>query len=203
MAQYKKEDVRNKIIENAKAEFLEKGYQNASISSIAKNSHVGVGNVYRYFKNKEAILDAIVTPVVERIKRTLIESVPDELDENIEPHENIMNVMTYVLDEIIHLSKNHKDEILIVLLKSQSTQYMTIKEEIIQSLAVKIRRLMLQSNLCKVNAFGDLSVPISAALIEGCIRIILSVYNEDNEDNYDKLYIFARTILEGLLIEIK
>ncbi|MCT4660239.1 MAG: TetR/AcrR family transcriptional regulator [Tissierellales bacterium] len=203
MAQYKKEDVRNKIIENAKAEFLEKGYQNASISSIAKNSHVGVGNVYRYFKNKEAILDAIVTPVVERIKRTLIESVPDELDENIEPHENIMNVMTYVLDEIIHLSKNHKDEILIVLLKSQSTQYMTIKEEIIQSLAVKIRRLMLQSNLGKVNAFGDLSVPISAALIEGCIRIILSVYNEDNEDNYDKLYIFARTILEGLLIEIK
>lgn len=203
MAQYKKEDVRNKIIENAKAEFLEKGYQNASISSIAKNSNVGVGNVYRYFKNKEAILDAIVTPVVERIKRTLIESVPDELDENIEPHENIMNVMTYVLDEIIHLSKNHKDEILIVLLKSQSTQYMTIKEEIIQSLAVKIRRLMLQSNLGTVNAFGDLSVPISAALIEGCIRIILSVYNEDNEDNYDKLYIFARTILEGLLIEIK
>lgn len=203
MAQYKKEDVRNNIIESAKAEFLEKGYQSASISSIAKNSNVGVGNVYRYFKNKEAILDAIVTPVVERIKRTLIEGVPDELDVAIEPHENIMNVMTYVLDEIIHLSKNHKDEILIVLLKSQSTQYMTIKEEIIQSLAIKIKNLMNKSNLERINTFGDLSVPIAVALIEGCIRIILSVYNEDNEDNYDKLYIFARTILEGLLIEIK
>lgn len=198
MAQYKKEDVRKKILENAKAEFLELGYKNASVASIARKSQIGVGNVYRYFKNKEAILDAIVTPVVERIKKTLI---ADTDHNDVNDHENILNIISEIMKEINDLSINYKEEIIIVLQGCETTKYFSIKEEIICSLSFEIKKFIekrLEDKILKINI--ELAMPISVALIEGSIRIILTSIKNNGEDNYEQLYIFARTILEGLII---
>lgn len=198
MAQYKKEDVRKKILENAKAEFLELGYKNASVASIARKSQIGVGNVYRYFKNKEAILDAIVTPVVERIKKTLI---ADTDHNDVNNHENILNIISEIMKEINDLSINYKEEIIIVLQGCETTKYFSIKEEIICSLSFEIKKFIekrLEDKILKINI--ELAMPISVALIEGSIRIILTSIKNNGEDNYEQLYVFARTILEGLII---
>lgn len=198
MAQYKKEDIRKKILENAKAEFLELGYKNASVASIARKSQIGVGNVYRYFKNKEAILDAIVTPVVERIKKTLI---ADTDHNDVNNHENILNIISEIMKEINDLSINYKEEIIIVLQGCETTKYFSIKEEIICSLSFEIKKFIekrLEDKISKINI--ELAMPISVALIEGSIRIILTSIKNNGEDNYEQLYVFARTILEGLII---
>lgn len=198
MAQYKKEDIRKKILENAKAEFLELGYKNASVASIARKSQIGVGNVYRYFKNKEAILDAIVAPVVERIKKTLI---ADTDHNDVNDHENILNIISEIMKEINDLSINYKEEIIIVLQGCETTKYFSIKEEIICSLSFEIKKFIekrLEDKILKINI--ELAMPISVALIEGSIRIILTSIKNNGEDNYEQLYIFARTILEGLII---
>ena len=198
MAQYKKEDIRKKILENAKAEFLELGYKNASVASIARKSQIGVGNVYRYFKNKEAILDAIVTPVVERIKKTLI---ADTDHNDVNNHENILNIISEIMKEINDLSINYKEEIIIVLQGCETTKYFSIKEEIICSLSFEIKKFIekrLEDKISKINI--ELAMPISVALIEGSIRIISTSIKNNGEDNYEQLYIFARTILEGLII---
>lgn len=198
MAQYKKEDIRKKILENAKAEFLELGYKNASVASIARKSQIGVGNVYRYFKNKEAILDAIVTPVVERIKKTLI---ADTDYNDVNNHENILNIISEIMKEINDLSINYKEEIIIVLQGCETTKYFSIKEEIICSLSFEIKKFIekrLEDKISKINI--ELAMPISVALIEGSIRIILTSIKNNGEDNYEQLYVFARTILEGLII---
>ena len=47
-----KDEVRANILSAAKKLFYERGYNNASIRGIAKNSGITVGNVYRYFENK-------------------------------------------------------------------------------------------------------------------------------------------------------
>lgn len=198
MAQYKKEDIRKKILENAKAEFLELGYKNASVASIARKSQIGVGNVYRYFKNKEAILDAIVTPVVERIKKTLI---ADTDHNDVNNHENILNIISEIMKEINDLAINYKEEIIIVLQGCETTKYFSIKEEIICSLSFEIKKFIekrLEDKISKINI--ELAMPISVALIEGSIRIISTSIKNNGEDNYEQLYIFARTILEGLII---
>ena len=198
MAQYKKEDIRKKILENAKAEFLELGYKNASVASIARKSQIGVGNVYRYFKNKEAILDAIVTPVVERIKKTLI---ADTDHNDVNDHENILNIISEIMKEINDLAINYKEEIIIVLQGCETTKYFSIKEEIICSLSFEIKKFIekrLEDKILKINI--ELAMPISVALIEGSIRIISTSIKNNGEDNYEQLYIFARTILEGLII---
>ena len=58
--QYKKEAVRERILEAARTEYLERGFRGGNISAIAERAGVPVGNLYRYFDGKNGVLDAIV-----------------------------------------------------------------------------------------------------------------------------------------------
>ena len=73
MAQILKEEVRNKIIEASKKELLEKGYENASLRKIALDSGVTVGNLYRYFDNKEDLINKICEPCLLKIEELIKE----------------------------------------------------------------------------------------------------------------------------------
>ena len=49
-----------KILTEAKIEFMEKGYQKASLREIVKKAGVTTGAFYGYFKNKEKLFDELV-----------------------------------------------------------------------------------------------------------------------------------------------
>ena len=53
-------ETKAKIIESAKKEFLEKGFMNASLRTIAANAGVTTGAMYRHFKDKDALFCALV-----------------------------------------------------------------------------------------------------------------------------------------------
>ncbi len=63
MAQFLKDEVREKIKEGAVAVFTEKGFKATSIKEIAAKAEVSVGNVYRYFDNKDALYNAVIEGV--------------------------------------------------------------------------------------------------------------------------------------------
>ncbi|MEG1528056.1 MAG: TetR/AcrR family transcriptional regulator [Clostridia bacterium] len=63
--QYLKEEVRNRILASAKQEFLEQGYKNASIRNIAELAKTSLGNIYRYFIDKEALFLAVTNNLIE------------------------------------------------------------------------------------------------------------------------------------------
>ncbi|MBO5774148.1 MAG: helix-turn-helix transcriptional regulator, partial [Clostridia bacterium] len=58
--QYQKEDVRKRIVNAAKTEFLRVGYSRASMLQISTCAKVPIGNLYRYFSSKASLFDAIV-----------------------------------------------------------------------------------------------------------------------------------------------
>ena len=58
--QNKKQTTQEKILYAAKAEFLEKGFQTASLRTIVKEAGVTTGALYGYYGSKEAIFDALV-----------------------------------------------------------------------------------------------------------------------------------------------
>ena len=80
MPQVLKEDVRNRIIESAKKEFMQKGYEKTNMRSIAHNCSMTVGNVYRYFKNKEELSKYIVSNVVDKIDIMVKELTDNEIE---------------------------------------------------------------------------------------------------------------------------
>ena len=59
--QLRNDELAERILEAAKSEFLEKGYRQASVRSIAASVGVTTGALYRYYANKEALFDALVS----------------------------------------------------------------------------------------------------------------------------------------------
>ena len=63
--QHIKPELRNRIIEVAFREFDEKGYEGASMRSIAEGAGTSLGNLYRYFKNKDDMYVNCLVPVLD------------------------------------------------------------------------------------------------------------------------------------------
>lgn len=61
------EGVYEKILECAKQEFLEKGYTDASLRTIATNADTSTQSIYVRFHDKEGLFTAIVEPVVNHL----------------------------------------------------------------------------------------------------------------------------------------
>ncbi|WP_028041864.1 TetR/AcrR family transcriptional regulator [Candidatus Stoquefichus massiliensis] len=55
-----KEDTRQKLLDSAKQEFLEFGYQKASLRRICKNAGVTTGALYFFFEDKADLYDVLV-----------------------------------------------------------------------------------------------------------------------------------------------
>lgn len=71
MPQILKDECRKAIIDAAKDEFLQKGYNDASMRSIAQKANMTVGNLYRYFESKEEINRVIVSDTFSKIDYVL------------------------------------------------------------------------------------------------------------------------------------
>ncbi|MDD3403231.1 MAG: TetR/AcrR family transcriptional regulator [Hespellia sp.] len=56
-----------RILDCAKREFLEKGFEKASLQNICKNAEVTTGALYKRYKGKEALFCAIVEPTIAAI----------------------------------------------------------------------------------------------------------------------------------------
>ena len=70
-------NTRKKILKYGKKEFLEKGYQAASLRNIAKMSGVTTGAFYVYFPDKNALFEALVEPVTSDFYK-MFEQAQDE-----------------------------------------------------------------------------------------------------------------------------
>ncbi len=69
MPQVLKDAQRKKILESAKREFQKNGISGSSMRVIAVNANTTVGNVYRYYKNKQEIVDAVLLPILDAINK--------------------------------------------------------------------------------------------------------------------------------------
>lgn len=58
-----------KVQKAIKEEFLEKGYEAASIRSIGARAGMTSAGLYRHYADKEAMFDEVVSPVIEKLKR--------------------------------------------------------------------------------------------------------------------------------------
>jgi AcrR family transcriptional regulator len=69
-----KDNLRERILAAARREFCDNGYKNASMRRIAANAGITAGNIYRYYENKDALLQAVIRPVTAEIEKILRES---------------------------------------------------------------------------------------------------------------------------------
>ena len=126
MAQTLKPEIRESIINASKEEFLKYGYENASMRRIAKSANMTVGNLYRYFKNKEDINAKIIEPCLKEL--TL--AVKNVTKSNISLETRVFDVKFNIgqlldnfdtlIDQLVDIHSRYKTELKILMLNSEA-----------------------------------------------------------------------------------
>lgn len=91
----------NDIINAAVIEFLEKGYQGASIDIIAKRAGISKGGFYHYFPNKEILL--------MEMNKKLSEPIIDMMEKAADS-KNVLDGLSTYIKEYLHYWIDHSKE---------------------------------------------------------------------------------------------
>ena len=113
-----------KIHEAAMAEFLDKGFQGASLRQIVKNAGVTTGAFYGYFSSKEALFASIVEPHAAALMGRFMEAQTSfsELPEQEQPEHmglESSQCVHWMLDYIC----DHREPMKLLLCKAEGTSY--------------------------------------------------------------------------------
>jgi AcrR family transcriptional regulator len=65
--QFIKDEIRQRIIDAAREEFLKKGFEKASVRTICFQAKTSKSNLYNYFKNKDRLFCSILEPTLAKI----------------------------------------------------------------------------------------------------------------------------------------
>lgn len=125
-------ETRDKLIESAKAEFMEKGYNKASLRSICANAGVTTGALYFFFEDKADLYKAIIGKPVDELFE-IMQAHFDEDDEIITSpdYEVEDDDHSEVAQKLIHHIYSNYDAAILLLTKSQGSEYENIVDRIV------------------------------------------------------------------------
>lgn len=128
--QYLKKEIKENILAAAVEEFKEHGYADASIRNIANNAEISLGNIYRYFTNKEALYFAVINPFLGSVKQVIEQGIVFENSD-----------MRQASEILVEFLIQHSDELLIIR-KGNSVHYETFISYIVEAISKKIREML-------------------------------------------------------------
>ncbi len=114
MAQIQKQEIRQAIVNAAKSEFILYGIANASMRNIAKKANITVGNIYRYFTNKEELADEIIMPTLTLLNEAIFYPIENQ-NNNQDAITLFQQKVGQISDGFLHVFENYKQECLILL----------------------------------------------------------------------------------------
>ncbi len=127
------EGVYERVLFCAKQEFLEKGFIDASLRTIAKNADTSTGSIYTRFGDKEGLFREIVEPAVEGLQRMYldIQETFHQFDDDTQKKE--MNSYTAREQErLLDYIYEHFDEFRLLLDASYGTRFQNFVDEMVE-----------------------------------------------------------------------
>lgn len=125
---------RTLLLEAAKKEFREKGYNKASLRSICAKAGVTTGALYFFFENKAELFSAIVDEPVKGLKKMLIEHFKDDREymEHLDSFENMEMDHSDLSDMLVEYLYKYYDSFILLLTASENTVYVNCIDEIVK-----------------------------------------------------------------------
>lgn len=127
--QTKKDNIRNIILASAKDLFLEKGYNNVTMRSIAHLAQIQVSNIYNYYKNKDDLFKAVVLPGIQGMMCMLNEHNDEKnMTRDVFTNRDFQKEMFH---DIYHLVTNYRDQLYLLFYQSAGSSYFDYKNTLI------------------------------------------------------------------------
>ena len=124
-------ETKAKILESAKNEFLDKGFVNASLRTIASNAGLTTGAMYRHFKDKNALFCALVDQAIDFTTKTvMLADSSHHLDlDNLVSQEHF-NQEKESTNELLNFIFDNFDTFTLLLTKASGSTHEHFQEEI-------------------------------------------------------------------------
>jgi AcrR family transcriptional regulator len=131
-----KNAVRERILNAAKSEFLDRGYSSASMRSIADLAEITVGNIYRYFENKESLFENVVIGSYDNMISIVNDIKFEKFNTN---NEELYNEFkeTFAIGFSNFVRENY-EEVVILTRKSKGTKFENAKENVTELIKKKL-----------------------------------------------------------------
>jgi len=127
-------ETRERLLEIAKQEFLELGYEKASMRKICKKAGVTTGALYFFFKDKNDLFAALVKKVADEIKMIIVHHTQKEQtiyeDEKTTPEAIIADGIKQGRDFVTYMYAN-KDAFMLLLSKANGSAYENFYDELV------------------------------------------------------------------------
>ena len=148
-----KAESHKKIIEAAKKEVVEYGYNDASLRRIAANAGIQVGGLYKHFSNKDEMFESLVEPAISAFYDLYKDIEKEYFDDAKDTEKEFEYESKSGAVRVMELIYGHLDEFKLLILKSQGTRYEDFKHEIAKlEEEVTFRYIEeLKKRGCKVN----------------------------------------------------
>ena len=127
---YEKES-RDRLIDCAKKEFLEKGFTKASLRSISSAAGLTTGAIYFFFKDKDGLFSAVVKPTVDRITSIIYEHYAAENDEDFSTYVHSEGDHDDISEKLVPALYDDLDAVQILLGRSAGSSYEHFVDNII------------------------------------------------------------------------
>jgi AcrR family transcriptional regulator len=137
-----KSATRARIMPAAKKEFLDKGFEKASMRSIAASAGMTSAGLYRHFEDKEAMFAALVQPAVDAIKDMADIQTKQAYRYIDEGNLDAMWIGDTDLSRLINIVYEHFDAFRLMLRSSSGTRFEHIFDEFIEMEQAETLRYM-------------------------------------------------------------
>jgi AcrR family transcriptional regulator len=155
VAQYKKDEVRGSIDAAALSVFAEKGYMAAKVSDISERAGVSVGNIYRYYKNKDEIFYSVVP---EEFPALLLSAVTNKISAAKKGLKINTEGFEEVSSEFISFMMAHRQMLKILFSGSEGTRYEHVKPEMAKRILAQVKRIYAEAYDLYIKRWGSVDM---------------------------------------------
>lgn len=135
MPQQKKEHVRNAIVAAARRRFAEHGVQGSPLAAIAADAETSIGNLYKYFADKDELFGAAVPPALVGELRTLLREQVEALGTERDASALAADHPYWRASARTRaFSSEHREELLFLLRHAAGTAYASFPDDVVADL---------------------------------------------------------------------
>ncbi len=177
---------RARIMASAKEEFLEKGFEGASIRAIAKSAGVTSAALYRHFPSKEEIFSALVEPAIGELESWMSQHVSDAYA-GARSHELEWVSSRSSADMIREVAFPNKESFKLLLCCAQGTRYQNFVHDLVERQQIELSRglVWLRNHGYDAAETSDETLHMMlSAFLTALFEPIVHDYPQENAEQY-------------------
>lgn len=140
-------ETKEKLLESAKSEFLEKGYMKSSLRKICANAEVTTGALYFFFEGKEDLFAAIVEPPLNTLTEVLSQHFTEDMSIISAP--GFIEKYSIADDKeheifgasLVHHIYQHYDAFMLLLTKAQGSRFENCVDSLVELIEKSYREM--------------------------------------------------------------